>query len=88
MSAEYLADDPASSTPFYWPVSVQPFLPESWTQDTERRKLAQVPEAITQQTKPEIALSLLDRAAMGRADLGGGSGCGVWRQSELSPGPR
>jgi SRSO17 transposase len=62
VSAEYLADDPASSTPFHFPVSAQLFLPESWTQDAERRKQAQVPEEICQQTKPEIALGLLDRA--------------------------
>jgi SRSO17 transposase len=62
VSAEYLADDPASSTPFHWPVSAQLFLPESWAQDAERRKQAQVPEEVIQQTKPEIALGLLDRA--------------------------
>ncbi len=62
VSAQYLADDPASSTPFHFPVSAQLFLPESWTQDAERRKQAQVPEEIIQQTKPEIALSLLDLA--------------------------
>jgi SRSO17 transposase len=62
VSAEYLADDPASSTPFHWPLSAQLFLPESWTQDAERRKQAQVPEEISQQTKPEIALGLLDCA--------------------------
>ena len=62
VSAEYLADDPASSTPVHWPVSAQLFLPESWAQDAERRKQAQVPEETTQQTKPEIALGLLDRA--------------------------
>src|SRR5436309_1927231 len=62
VSAEYLADDPASSTPFHWPVSAQLFLPESWAQDAERRKQAQVPEEIREQTKPEIALSVLDRA--------------------------
>ncbi len=62
VSAEYLADDPASSTPFHWPVSAQLFLPESWAQDAERRKQAQVPEEIREQTKPEIALGLLDRA--------------------------
>jgi SRSO17 transposase len=62
VSAEYLADDPASSTPFHFPLSAHLFLPESWTQDAERRKQAQVPEEISQQTKPEIALGLLDRA--------------------------
>lgn len=62
VSAEFLADDPASSTPFHWPISAQLFLPESWVQDGERRKQAHVPEEITQQTKHEIALALLDRA--------------------------
>ena len=62
MSAEYLADDPASSTPFHFPVSAQLFLPESWTLDAERRKQAQVPEEINRQTKPEIALGFLDHA--------------------------
>ena len=37
-------------------------MPESWTQDAERRKQARVPEEIQQQTKPEIALGLLDQA--------------------------
>jgi SRSO17 transposase len=62
VSAECLADDPACSTPFHWPVSAQLFLPESWVQDHERRKQAHVPEEIAQQTKHEIALALLDRA--------------------------
>src|SRR5215467_10744937 len=62
VSAQYLADDPASSTPFHFPVSAQLFLPDSWIQDAGRRKQAQVPEEIREQTKPEIALSLLDRA--------------------------
>jgi SRSO17 transposase len=30
VSAEYLADDPASSTPFHFPVTAQLFLPASW----------------------------------------------------------
>jgi hypothetical protein len=62
VSAEYLADDPASSTPLHFPISAHLFLPESWTQDAERRKQAQVPEELNQQTKPEIALGLLDHA--------------------------
>jgi SRSO17 transposase len=62
VSAEYLADDPASSTPFHWPVSAQLFLPDSWVADAERRKCTHVPAELGEQTKPAIALSLLDRA--------------------------
>src|SRR5438876_8029435 len=62
VSAEYLADDPTSSTPFHFPVSARLYLPESWITDDERRKRTHVPAEISQQTKPEIALSLLDRA--------------------------
>ncbi|WP_373324002.1 transposase [Dictyobacter formicarum] len=43
VSVEFLADDPASSPLFHWPVSAQLFLPEAWIQDTERRKQAQAP---------------------------------------------
>jgi SRSO17 transposase len=62
VSVEYLADDPASSTPFHFPVSAQLYLPESWITDDERRQRMHVPAQISQQTKPEIALALLDRA--------------------------
>lgn len=62
VSAEYLADDPTSSTPFHFPITSQVYLPESWIQDPVRRAQAQIPEDIGQQTKPEIALGLLDRA--------------------------
>src|SRR5215831_14647418 len=61
VSAEYLADDPASSSPFHWPVSAQVYLPKSWTRDPARRKRAHVPAQISHQTKPELALSLLDQ---------------------------
>jgi SRSO17 transposase len=70
VSAEFLADDPASSTPFHWPVSAHLFLPEAWTQDAERCKQAQVPEEIGHQSKPEIALSLLDRAKQWGVPIG------------------
>ena len=62
VSAEFLADDPASSTPFHFPISAQLFLPEAWAQDAERCQQARVPQQVSQQTKPEIALGLLDRA--------------------------
>jgi SRSO17 transposase len=62
VSAELLADDPASSSPFHWPLSAQLYLPESWTSDPARRKTAHVPPQVSQRTKPEIALGLLDQA--------------------------
>src|SRR5712692_8888636 len=62
VSAEYLADDPTSSTPFHWPVSARLFVPESWVADDERRKRTHVPAELGEQTKPEIALGLLDLA--------------------------
>ena len=84
VSAEYLADDPASSTPFHWPVSAQLFVPESWVADAERRKRTHVPTKLGEQSKPEIALGLLDRArAVGGADPGGGGRRGLRRQSTL-----
>jgi SRSO17 transposase len=70
VSAEYLADDPASSTPFHWPVSAQLFVPESWVADAERRKRTHVPAEFGEQTKPEIALSLLDRACQWGVPIG------------------
>jgi SRSO17 transposase len=50
--------DPQAS----WPVAVRLYLPEAWTADPQRLKRARVPNDVTFQTKPEIALSLLDQA--------------------------
>jgi SRSO17 transposase len=39
------------------PAAYQLYLPETWASDKERRKLAGVPQEITFQTKPDIALA-------------------------------
>jgi SRSO17 transposase len=48
--------------PYYaWDVNGQPYLPEEWCQDVERRR-AGIPDDMTFQTKPAIALGLIDEA--------------------------
>lgn len=50
--------DPQAS----WPVAVRLYLPQDWTATPEPLRRARVPEAVTLQTKPQIALALLDQA--------------------------
>jgi SRSO17 transposase len=45
-----------------WPVATRLYLNKEWAQDRARRQKAKVPEDLAFQTKPEIALDLLDRA--------------------------
>lgn len=50
---------------FSWPVAGRLYLPQAWCRDEPRRQQARIPAQLTFQTKPEIALDLIDQA---RAD--------------------
>jgi SRSO17 transposase len=45
-----------------WPVAVRVYLPQEWMDDAARLQRARVPPDVTFQTKPQIALALLDQA--------------------------
>lgn len=62
VSAHYVADEPASSAPVHWPVTAQLYLPETWTTDGARRAKVHVPTEVAFQTKPDLALALVERA--------------------------
>src|SRR5262249_2445971 len=50
--------DPQAS----WPVAVRLYVPQAWTEEPARCRRARIPAAVTCQTKPQIALALLDQA--------------------------
>ena len=44
------------------PIDFELFLPESWTQDAERREECHIPDAVEFKTKEELALAMIGRA--------------------------
>lgn len=45
-----------------WPVGVRLYLPKRWAEDRDLRRAAHVPDDVRFQTKPQLALALLDEA--------------------------
>jgi SRSO17 transposase len=45
-----------------WPVAVRLYLPKRWAEDRDLRRAAHVPDGVRFQTKPQLALALLDEA--------------------------
>ena len=62
VTAHYVADEPTSSAPLHWPVTAQLYLPDAWASDSARRAKVHVPPTVPFQTKPELALALVDQA--------------------------
>ena len=62
VSVHYVADEPTSRAPVHWPISTRLYLPEAWATDPARRSKVHVPAEVAFQTKPELALTLVDQA--------------------------
>lgn len=62
VTAHYVADEPTSRAPVHWPVTARLYLPEAWATDAVRRSKVHVPAEVAFQTKPELALALVDQA--------------------------
>ena len=45
-----------------WPVNTRLYLPTRWAEDRDLRRAAHIPDDVTFQTKPQLALALLDEA--------------------------
>jgi SRSO17 transposase len=62
VSAHYVADEPTSRAPVHWPVTARLYLSEAWATDLTRRRTVHVPAEVAFQTKPALALTLVDQA--------------------------
>jgi len=52
------------------PVDFELYLPQSWTEDIERRRKAKVPDSIEFRTKPQLALEMAERALAAKLPKG------------------
>ena len=62
VTAHYVADEPTSRAPVHWPLTARLYLPEAWATAGGRRAKVHVPTEVAFQTKPELALALIDQA--------------------------
>jgi SRSO17 transposase len=77
--AHDVADEPTNSVPVHWPLTAQLSLPDAWAPAPARRAKVHVPTEVSFQTKPELALALIEQAqawggpfAWGVAEAGDG----------------
>jgi SRSO17 transposase len=52
------------------PIDFELYMPQSWTDDSKRRKAAHVPESLQFKTKPELALDMMRRAVKAKIPRG------------------
>jgi len=62
VSAHYVADEPTSRAPVHWPLTARLYLPAAWAAESARRAKVRLPPDIPFQTKPALALALVEQA--------------------------
>jgi SRSO17 transposase len=69
------------------PIAFRLYLPESWTEDKQRRKEGGIPEEIQFQTKPQIALAQIGKAVEEEVTGRGCGRCRLWSGGTVSGRP-